>query len=440
MYFLYSCITSLALIVVSPWLAWQAWRHGKYAHSFRERLGALGPDINPSNRPSIWIHAVSVGEVLAARALLPGLRARYPQAPILVSTTTRTGRDVAARQLGTIDGLFYFPLDFAFSVRRVLDRVRPAVVVIVETEIWPRLLHECRRRQVPVVLINARVSDRSFPRYRAARTWLRPVLADFSRLCAQSQRAADRLRAMGAPEDRLVVTGSLKFDALDWQAVERPDPHPVLRCFVGADERPVFVAASTLRGEDELVLDAFEQLRTAEPTALLVLVPRHPERFDAVTALAQSRGWRVARRTELVPDAPLEADVVVVDTMGELAALFSLATVVFVGGSLVDAGGHNILEPALFGVPVVVGPSMHNFAEISAMFLEAGALVQVTDGNALTTAVLALFADQGGRRDLGARGRALLERHRGAATRTIDEIAAVLEPTTQAVGPPGGAS
>jgi 3-deoxy-D-manno-octulosonic-acid transferase len=439
MYFLYSCVTSVVLVLVSPWLAWQAWRHGKYAHSFAERLGALPAGVNPDRRASLWIHAVSVGEVLAARALIPGLRARYPDLAVVVSTTTRTGREVATRHLEGIEGLFYFPLDFAFSVRRVLARLRPRLVVVVETEIWPRLLRECRVQQVPVVLINARVSDRSFPRYRLARTLVCPVLHDFSLLCAQSDRAADRLRAMGAPAHRLVVTGSLKFDALDWSLLDRGADHPVLHVLRGATSRPVLLAASTLRGEDALVLDAFMRLRTAQPDALLILVPRHPERFDEVTALARQRDVRVVRRSALVADAPLAADVVVLDSMGELAAVCGLATVVFVGGSLVDAGGHNILEPALFARPIVVGPSMSNFAEIAAMFSDAGALVQVPDGDGLTTAVLDLFATPARRDALGARARALLEQHRGAGRRTLEALAQVLPPTlpteTTSAGP-----
>lgn len=429
MYFLYSCVTSVALVVLSPWLAWQAWRHGKYAHHLSERLGSLPADLNAGGRASLWLHAVSVGEVLAARALIPGLRARYPDLAVFVSTTTRTGRDVASRQLDGIDGLFYFPLDFACSVRRVLARIRPQLVMIVETEIWPRLLRECRVQRIPVALINARVSDRSFPRYRAARAVIGPVLHDFRLLCAQSARSAERLGAMGAPADRIVVTGSLKFDALDWTLLTRGAAHPVLRVFGGIGSRPVLLAASTLRGEDALVLDAFMQLRMTQPDALLILVPRHPERFDEVTALAQQRDVRVARRSALVPGGPVSADVVVLDSMGELAALFSLATVVFVGGSLVPAGGHNILEPALFGKPVIVGPSMSNFAEIAALFLDADAVVQVPDGPGLTRVVLELFKAPDRRDALGSRARALLEQHRGAGDRTLDAIARVLPPT-----------
>jgi 3-deoxy-D-manno-octulosonic-acid transferase len=426
MYFLYSCVSAMALLVASPWLAWQAVRHGKYGHSLRERLGQLPPDLNPQRRPSIWMHAVSVGEVLAARALVPGLRARYPGLPVFVSTTTRTGREVAERHLADADGLFYFPLDFSRIVCRVMDRIQPRLLVVVETEIWPHLLRACRQRGIPAVLVNARISDRSFPRYRAARRLMGPVLHDFNRICAQSARSADRLLAMGAPPDRVVVTGSLKFDALDWNLADRPlTAHPAWSYVQGLATRPVLVAASTLRGEDDLVLDAFEALRATHPDAVLLLAPRHPERFDETIALAERRGLQVARRTGLAAHAPLTADVVVLDTIGELASLFAFASVVFVGGSLVDAGGHNVLEPALFGKPIVVGPSMHNFPDITAAFLEAGALLQVRTGAEMTQAVCALMADAGRRETMGRAARGVLEAHRGACQRTLDEIAHV---------------
>lgn len=426
MYFLYSCVGSVALTLVSPWLLWQAWRHGKYTDAIGERFGRLPATLGADGRPSVWVHAVSVGEVLAARALLPALRERFPGHAVVLSTTTRTGRDIAARQLPGLDGLFYLPLDFAFSVRRVLRRLRPAALLVVETEIWPRLIRECRRHGVPVVLVNVRVSDRSFPRYRAARALLKPVLEQVALLCAQSELYAGRLRAMGAPADRILVTGSLKYDALDWSLLERSAAHPVLAYFSSVGTRPVLLAASTLRGEDALVLDAFEALRAREPSALLLLVPRHPERFDEVTALASARALRVVRRTSLAPGDPLTADVVIVDTVGELAALFALATVVFVGGSLVDGGGHNVLEPALFGRAIVVGPSMHNFPEIARTFIDEDALVQVGDAEAFTRTVLELFASPARREALGASARVLVHRHRGAAARTIEAMASVV--------------
>jgi 3-deoxy-D-manno-octulosonic-acid transferase len=420
MYFAYSFLSAAVLVAVTPWLAWQAVRHGKYRHRWQERLGTLPAALAGTGAPTLWLHAVSVGEVLSAAPLVALLRREHPDWRLVVSTTTRTGRDMAESRLAGIAGVFYFPLDFAWVVRRVLRHLRPALLVIVETEIWPNVTRLCRAHGVGVVLVNARISDRSYPRYLRVRRWLARVLADFDRLCAQSEDTAARLRALGAPADRVVVTGSLKFDV---PALAPRDVADVAARLVG---RPVLLAASTLKGEDEILLETLQHLRATTPDALLVLAPRHPERFDSVVALAERSGARVVRRTRLAaaPGAPF--DVLVLDTIGELAALCEQATVVFVGGSLVPAGGHNILEPARFGRPIVVGPSMSNFAEIARIFLDAHAMVQVPDAAAAQRELIALFADAPRRHALGEAARAVLDRHRGAVDRTMQEVGGVM--------------
>lgn len=420
MYFLYSLLAAIALVASAPWLAWQALRHGKYRHRWPERFGALPAALAGTAGPTLWLHAVSVGEVLSAAPLVTAMRRTHPDWRIVVSTTTRTGREMAETRLSGVAGVFYFPLDFACIVRRVLRHVRPTLVVIVETEIWPNVVRLCRANGIGLLLANARISDRSFPRYRRFRTLLGPVLAQFDRLCAQSEETARRLRELGAPVDRIAVTGSLKFD------VPAAAPRGVVDVARRLEGVPVLLAASTLKGEDEILLEALRRLRETQPQAVLVLAPRHPERFDAVTQLAERTGWRVVRRTSLgqQPDAPF--DVLVLDTIGELAALCAQATVVFVGGSLVPAGGHNILEPARYARPIVVGPSMSNFADIARSFLEAGALVQASDADAAQREVLSLFADPVRRERLGEAARGVLEGHRGAVERTMSEIAAVL--------------
>ena len=426
MYALYSLLSAAALVLAAPWLAWQAVRHGKYRHRWRERLGRLPTALAAGTAPTLWLHAVSVGEVLSAVPLVAAFQRDHPDWRIVVSTTTRTGRDMAEARLREAAGVFYFPLDFAWIVRRVLRHLRPALIVIVETEIWPNLLRLCRARGVGVLLVNARISDRSFPRYRRLGRLLAPVLADFDRLCAQSEDTASRLRALGAPADKVVVTGSLKFD------VGGDGPPAVEMVARRLEGRPVLLAASTLRGEDEVLLDVLARLRSRVADARLVIAPRHPERFDEVTALAERTGLVALRRTALAasPDAPF--DILVLDTIGELAALCAHATVVFVGGSLVPAGGHNILEPARFGRPIVVGPSMSNFAEIARLFLSERALVQVSDGAAASREILALFDDAARRRAIGEAAAAVLSRHRGAVARTMHEIAEVLR--TRAAG------
>jgi 3-deoxy-D-manno-octulosonic-acid transferase len=432
MYALYSLLSTLALLVASPYLLYQALRHRKYVRTLRQRLGWLPLSFNLDRESSIWIHAVSVGETLTTRALISDLKTRYPKLRIFLSTTTLTGDEVA-RKLADVDGVFAFPLDFGFAIRRTLDTVRPRLFVMMETEIWPNLLRHCHERGVATMLVNGRVSSRSYARYRLARPFFRHVLAHIDRCCMQSEEAARRIIDIGADRARVTVTGSLKFDSLDWPGV---GPHGqsrdrVLRFFRVGDHRPVVIAASTLRGEDKAALDAFRRVQARWPEALLVIAPRHPERFDEVVRLAGDEGFRVARRSELVVDSAPAADVVILDTIGELARLYQLATAVFVGGSLVDAGGHNILEPAMFGKPIVFGPHMSNFAEIADEFLRNKAALQVHSTPELGDTLVALVGDAVRCAGLGAAARALVESNRGAKARTL----AVVQDLLPARGP-----
>lgn len=429
MYFLYSLLAASALMALAPWVAWQALRHGKYHHRWQERFGSLPTALSGTAGPTLWVHAVSVGEVLSAAPLVAAMRREHPEWRVVVSTTTRTGRAMAEARLVGVAGVFYFPLDFAWIVRRVLRHLRPSLVVVVETEIWPNLVRLCRAGGIGVLLVNARISDRSYPRYRLVRGPLGRVLGQFDRLCAQSETTADRLRWLGARPEQVIVTGSLKYD------VASEPPRGVADVAARLTDLPVLLAASTLKGEDEILLETFARLRQSSPEAVLVLAPRHPERFDAVTGVAAGTGFRVLRRSALAADPAAAFDVLVLDTIGELAALCAQATVVFVGGSLVPAGGHNILEPARFGRPIVVGPSMSNFAEIARTFLDAGALVQAADAASAQRELLALFADQERRQRLGEAARGVLERHRGAVGRTMREIAEVMR-ARGAVVPP----
>jgi 3-deoxy-D-manno-octulosonic-acid transferase len=424
-YLLYSALTFVVLIAGSPWFAWQAWRHRKYVASFGQRLGYLPLSVNVDQEPSIWVHAVSVGEVLTTRALVDELKRRHPDFKLFLSTTTVTGQQVARTRLSNVDGVFYFPFDFPWVVRRTLDLLRPRLFVMMETEIWPQLLRQCRARGIRTILVNGRVSARSYPRYRLARRFFARVLADVDTCCMQSAESARRIVDIGADPARVVVTGSLKFDSLDWAGGARAQDR-VLRYFRIAPNRLVFVAASTLRGEEVPVFAAFHPLRAAYPAALLVVAPRHPERFREVEQLARDEGFRVMRRSELPIDGEPRADVVVLDTIGELSRLFQVATLVFIGGSLVDAGGHNLLEPAVFGKPIVFGPSMHNFAEIAESFVSARAAVRVASPSELPDALAELASDPVRRASLGAAARALVESNRGACERTLSAIADLL--------------
>ena len=435
MYFIYSVLIVLFFAVMSPYLLYQAVRYRKYVRSLPQRLGILPLSFNLDGDESIWIHAVSVGEVLTARALLQALRERYPRLRIFLSTTTITGYQVARNNLQYIDEVFYFPFDFAFIVRRTLRLVRPRLFVMMETELWPNLLRACRAGGVKTLLVNGRISSRSYPRYKLARPFFRHVLAHVDRFCMQSEESARRIVDMGADPARVTVTGSLKFDSL-----ERPESlaasdrgrNRVLRYFRIGPDRPVLIAASTLKGEEEPVLEAFQRMRATRPNALLIIAPRKPERFDDVERLARRTGLNVARRSELRVDAEPRHDIVVLDTIGELAQLFQVATIVFVGGSLVDAGGHNILEPAVFGKPIIFGPYMQNFAEIARAFLDNGAGIEVNTDRELETVLLELMGDPVRRASLGAAARALVEANRGARARSLEAIAQLLQPDHQA--------
>ena len=429
MYALYSVLMVAFFAVMSPFLIYQAVRYRKYIGSFTQRLGYLPVSFNLDAEKSIWIHAVSVGEVLTARALLPALRERYPRLRLFLSTTTMTGQQIARNNLQYVDEVFYFPFDLGFIVNRTLGLVRPRLFIMMETEIWPNQLRACHRAGVKTLLVNGRISSRSYPRYRLARPFFRRVLRHVDRFCMQSDESARRVIDIGADRDRVVVTGSLKFDSLEIPGSSPDRGHNrVLRYFRIAPERPVIIAASTLKGEEEAVLDAFQRIRSTMSNALLIVAPRKPQRFEDVERLARRAGWNVARRSELRVDAEPRHDVVILDTIGELAQLYQVATAVFVGGSLVDSGGHNILEPAVFGKPIVFGPYMQNFAEIARTFIDNGAAIQVRNGRELEPALVDLLGDPVRRARLGAAARALVEANRGARTKTLAAIAQLLPP------------
>jgi 3-deoxy-D-manno-octulosonic-acid transferase len=425
---LYSVAVVILAVVLSPWFLYQAIRYRKYIGSAAQRMGYLPVSFNLDGDESIWLHAVSVGEALTARALIADLRERYPNLKLFLSTTTLTGQQVAAR-LQDVDAVFFLPFDLPPFVNRTLRLVRPRLFIMMETEIWPNLLHACRRAHVRTMLVNGRISSRSYSRYRLVRPFFRRVLAHVDRFCMQSDESARRIVELGADPARVIVTGSLKFDSLESPAAAAGRGEGrVLRYFRIPASRPVFMAASTLKGEESPVLSAFAAVRRAHPSALLIMAPRKPERFGDAEALSRAEGLRVVRRKELAVDAEPRADVIILDTIGELAHLFQVATVVFVGGSLVDRGGHNILEPAVHGKPIVFGPYMTNFTEIVETFLRNQAAVQVGTPAELATALVRLMGDPVERARLGAAARALVEANRGAKRRTLDSVAMVLPP------------
>ncbi len=436
MHFLYSLLTAAALALLTPYFLVRGVREGKYLHSLRERFGFLPRELcmdNTQPRGAIWVHAVSVGELLAGLPLARALQKRFPGHRLLVSTTTRTAQELARQRCAFANGIFYFPLDWAWVVRRVFGALRPELVVILETELWPNFLRQARRAAVPVVFVNGRISERSLARaLRLARwcpplrTFYRRVLEDGTLYLMQSEADADRLRGLGAPSARVHVVGNLKFD------FEPPQPS----AFVGwleqqlaqRQRRPLLVAGSVVAGEEEPVLEAYEQVRRQWPRSLLVLAPRKPERFADAAERATHRGHTVLRRSQIGTANALgdAADVLLLDSVGELAALYRLADVVFVGGSLVPAGGHNILEPAWFARVPIFGPSMDNFRAVADAFLQEGAALCVSDAAQLGQVWVELLADGARRERLGQAARTMLERNRGATLRALERIADVL--------------
>ncbi len=424
MYIVYSVVLTLGFLLALPWFLWRGRATGKYFRTFSERMGRLPVYLNVDGNRTVWIHAVSVGEVLAARPLVPALRERLPGHRLFLSTTTMTGNAVAKRAVRGIDGLFYAPFDFPHPVRHALSVVNPSLLVLVETELWPNLIHEARRRGTRVAVVNGRISPRSLRRYLRARALVRRVLAEVDLFLMQGDAHAERIRAMGAPAERVRVTGNLKFDAVEPGRV----PERLARMLQPAAPSPcpLWIAGSTVDGEEELVLSAFHRVRQRVPQARLLVAPRHPERFEAVAPLVEAAGFRCLRRTALDPLAWQDGEVMLLDTLGELSQLYALASVVFVGGSLVPSGGHNILEPAVAGKPVIVGPHMENFQEIADQFRAEQAMVQVGSADELAEQVASLLLDDRRRLGLGERARELVVRNRGAVDRSTDALASLV--------------
>ncbi len=399
-------------------LAWRARGNPAYWRRWGERF-AVGGEY-PSSPGAAWVHAVSVGEVQAALPLVEALARRCPDAPILVTTTTPTGSDRVRAALGMRVVHRYFPYDLPDAVARFLAHVRPRVAVLMETELWPNTIAACARAGVPLVLANARLSQRSADGYRRVAPLARGMLARLDVIAAQGADDARRLVELGAPRERVEVTGSIKFD-LRLAASLREESEALRRIF-GVD-RDVWIAASTHEGEEELVLDAFAAVRERSPNCLLVLVPRHPERFSAALAAVRRRGLRVARRSER-PSECSGCDVFLGDSMGELPLFYGAADVAFVGGSLVPIGGHNPLEPAALGLPVLSGPHLFNFADIYQRLGEEQAAHVVDTPLALATVLGEWLADANRRHAVGERGRAVVERNRGA----LDRMLSIIEP------------
>ena len=426
---LYSLLLFLVLMLGAPfWLVRMA-TSGRYRSGLSQRLGVLPSGLAQSiaGRPVLWLHAVSVGEVLAASELISGLERAYPSFAIAISTTTEAGQRLAQERFPG-HAVFYLPLDFAALVRRYLRVLRHHLLLLMESELWPNLIRESQRRGARVVVINARISDRSFPRYLRLRRLWQPLLRPVSLFLAQGEETASRLRAIGIPPEKIHVTGNLKYDV---KSAPQGTIFSSLQSSVPAGS-PLLIAGSTLEGEEALLLAAWLQVSEEHPAAVLLLAPRHTSRFGAVVALAEARGCRVHRASALPSPSPLSGgDILVLDTIGDLAGVYALATAAFLGGSLVPAGGHNPLEPARFGVPVMMGPSFENFREIVAGMQASKAIRILAPGAPLAEILREALRRSQAMQDMGDRGRAVYLAHAGATARTLAALAPLLSAPEQ---------
>ncbi len=421
--FFYNLALLVGLVASAPWWLWKMATTHKYREGLLERLGRVPLTLAElgRERPLIWLHAVSVGEVLAVSRLVGELDLAFPEHRLVISTTTRTGQTLARERFGA-NRVFYCPLDLPWAVRAYLNALQPKLLILAETEFWPNLLSACSRRAIPVTVVNARISDRSWPRYQMLRALWKPFLSRLGRVLAQSATDAERLKAIGCMPERVSVAGNLKFDV---RAAQEAEATRLMKTL--ASGLRFLVAGSTLEGEEAALLEAWPLLLAAEPDLVLVLAPRHPERFAAVAALLGKSGtswvrrsdWRSQPAGELKPLQP--GEIVLLDTIGELASVYSIASVAFVAGSLIPAGGHNPLEPAQFGIPIVMGPHYFNFRAITDDLLAHHALHIATEVN-LAVVLIGLLQDPADARTMGEKARQVFEQQAGATARTVAAV------------------
>lgn len=417
---IYTLLLHLALPLIALRLALRARKAPAYARRINERFSLGLPAMKPGG---IWVHAVSVGESIAAAPMIRALQAQYPELPITVTCMTPTGSERIQAMFGNSVQHCYLPYDLPWAAARFLDRVQPCLAVVMETELWPNHIHQCAKRGIPVALANARLSERSARGYARFAKLTAPMLAELSLIAVQTQAEAQRFLTLGARPERVEVTGSIKFDLkIDAELLQRAVE---LRRQWQAEQRPVWIAASTHAGEDEIILAAHRQLLATRPDALLILVPRHPERFNSVHELCIGQGLATCRRS--MGEAVQASDQVLLgDTMGELLFLYALADIAFVGGSLVANGGHNLLEPAALGKPVLSGPHLFNFLEIAAQLRDAGALSEVENAAQLADRVATLLNEPSEMQSMSRAGLSVLKANQGALERLLNGLQRLL--------------
>jgi len=427
--FFYSILLVIAFIALLPRFIYDALTKGKYAVNLRARFGHV-PEFDSKGKKVIWLHSVSVGEVQAARPLVDALQKKNPDCVLVMSTTTITGQKIAQELFSKdISLIFYFPFDFAFTVRRVLNRVNPSLVLVMETEIWPRFLYECAKRKIPVAIVNGRLSEKSVRGYKLFKPFIRRVVNNLSLALMQTESDAKRMRKIGLAAEKILITGNIKYD-VEENENELSLTENFRARFGFNEERPLIVAASTHAPEESFIIEAFKQL-SDKPR--LLIAPRHPERFNEVANLIAESKFKWTRRTFAKSESDKTCDLILLDSIGELRAVYSLAQIVFVGGSLIKKGGHNVLEPAAVGTSVVTGANTFNFRAIVQDFLKADALVQLPHLNEseiateLSQTFQNLLSDREKRNALAKNAKEVFERNRGATEKTIKEIERLIQ-------------
>ncbi len=422
---LYDFIFLLFSIAYLPYLIFT----GRYHKDFWQRLGLYPKDIldELEGKDIIWVHAVSVGEVMAARILCENILERFPEGRLAISTITKTGNDTAKRLFKERTTILYLPVDISLILNRVFEKIRPKLFVIIETEIWPNLILSLHKKSVPVILVNGRISPKSYGNYMKVKFFVKGILEKMTLFCMQNDEYADRIKEIGAPADRVVITGNMKFDVADRQAIsEKLDVDAIKSDLNLAEGQPLFIAGSTHRPEEKIVLRVYRNLLKNYSNVKLLIAPRHVERTQEIERLIRRSGFTPVRTSKLtqyaIHNTQYETPVLILDTMGRLNQIFSIGTIIFMGGSLMRKGGQNILEPATFSKPIIFGPHMFNFKDIKDAFLREGAACMVKDEKGLLETTSMLLSDSRKREELGGRAKSLIEKQKGATQRNLKEI------------------
>jgi 3-deoxy-D-manno-octulosonic-acid transferase len=424
MYFIYNTLLFIISLLASPFIFYAVLSEKKYRKGLSQKLGLLSPDLLQKlagTRP-VWIHAVSVGEVMATIPLIQQIKKRYPSQKIVLSTVTVTGSYTASLRAREVDAVMYFPFDYPFIVRRVIRKINPKLFLTLETEIWPNILRELKRKNIPSVLISGRISNRSYHKYKWARFFFSKVLDNIDVFCMQTEVDTKRIIDIGAKEGRVITAGNLKFDQ-QVPILTSEEKATTYSIFNLKEGQRLFIAGSTHRGEEELVLEVFKNLKKSFNDLILMLAPRHPERFNEVAQLLDRHGMQSIKKTEIEKNKSRNNhDVILIDTIGDLSKLYSIGTIIFVGGSLVSTGGHNVLEPVSYKKAVIFGPHMENFSEMSRILRESGGGLQVHNQEEFISKARMLLEDDAIRDGLGEVAFEVIAHNQGAITNAMEVI------------------